>query len=157
MITVRDVTPGDSPILLEWRNDPVTRASSLSTAPVDEESHRRWLDRAITDPDRCLYIGEQDGEPIGTVRLDGQGGVAEISITVAPAHRGRGLSLPLLLSGIEEYRRMAGSGVRIIARIRAENAISRALFASAGFREESIADDVLLLTWTDAVSEEAPS
>lgn len=157
MITVRDVTPGDSSTLLEWRNDPVTRASSLSTAPVAAESHRRWLARTISDPNRCLYIGEQDGEPIGTIRFDRQGDVAETSITVAPTHRRRGLSLPLLLSGMEEYRRKAGDGVRIIARIRVENAISRALFASAGFREEGITDDVLLLTWNDAVSEEAPS
>lgn len=148
VITLRHVAPEDADILLAWRNDPTTRSASLSSVEIDRSAHIAWLGRTIADPERALYIGELDGSPIGTVRFDRDSAdAAEISITVAPAHRGRRLSLPLLQAGLDANAAEASAPTLILARIREENAASRALFAAAGFREVGgPTDGVLLLS-----------
>lgn len=148
---MRRVTLEDADVLLEWRNDPATRAASLSTVPVERASHIRWLSRTVGDPRHELYIGEQGDVAVGTVRFDlAPEGVAEVSITVAPLHRGRGLALPLLRAGLEAHANTTKNCRRILARIREENVASRALFASAGFREIDTLGGVLILAWEES-------
>lgn len=143
---MRHVAPEDADILLSWRNDPTTRSASLTSAEIDRPAHIAWLDRTIADPTRALFIGELDGTPIGTVRFDrDESDAAEASITVAPAHRGRRLSLPLLRAGLESYAADASSTTLILARIREENTASRALFAAAGFEPVGMPTDGVLL------------
>ncbi|WP_254409655.1 GNAT family N-acetyltransferase [Streptomyces sp. AC495_CC817] len=144
---MRAASPDDAEMLLTWRNDPATRSASLQSEEVPLAVHLRWLEGVLSDQSRTLLVGELDGEPVGTVRFDAQdvsAQDAEVSITVAPAHRGRGLSRPLLDAGIRAYT-VGAPAVRILARIRTENAASRSLFRGAGFTEVSRVDDVLLL------------
>jgi RimJ/RimL family protein N-acetyltransferase len=144
---MRAVTADDADVLLAWRNHPATRAASLNTAEIDRATHVDWLARTIADPTRVLYIGQQGEVPIGTVRfdLDEDPDTAEVSITVSPSHRGRGLSLPLLRAGLTEFAAEPRRRSVIRALIREENGASRSLFDAAGFREESRADGVLHL------------
>lgn len=155
---MRAVAMEDAGVLLAWRNDPVTRAASLSTAAVDMPAHLDWLSRTISAPDRLLYIGERDGVAVGTVRFDLDGDdpdAAEVSITVGPSHRGRKLSLPLLRAGLATFVGDARGRSVIHAVIRVENSASRALFDAAGFREVSRNDGVLSLV--QDLSRERPS
>lgn len=99
-IELRRATEADRDLLLSWRNDPATRASSRSTGVIDLQEHAAWLKDILADPSRLLLIGEQEGTPIGTVRFDPREPApdVEVSLTIAPDHRGRGLSVPLLLA-----------------------------------------------------------
>jgi UDP-2,4-diacetamido-2,4,6-trideoxy-beta-L-altropyranose hydrolase len=94
-VTVRPATAADALAVLAWRNDPHTRAMSRDQDEVDTAAHVAWFAAALADPRRTLLIGEADGEAIGMVRLD-HGDEPEVSINLNPAHRGRGLSAPLL-------------------------------------------------------------
>ncbi|QEA29077.1 GNAT family N-acetyltransferase [Microbacterium sp. CBA3102] len=154
VIIIRAVTPGDAGLLLSWRNDPETRVASLSSASVDWETHVAWLTRTLSDPLRTLYIGELGGTAIGTVRFDqDEAGAAEVSITVAPAQRGRRLSLPLLRAGMATYAAAHPSTKNVIARVREENTASRSLFAAGGFTEmDRSADGVIRMTSAPATS-----
>lgn len=147
---MRAVTLDDADMLLAWRNDATTRTASLSTAEVTSEEHVAWLLRAIADPDRILYIGvdEVTGQPVGTVRFDISSATdtAEVSITVAPSQRGKRLSLPVLLAGIQSFAAEPRTTPEILARIREENLASRALFDAAGFTEIDRDDRVLILS-----------
>lgn len=135
-LSLRPATDADSARLLEWRNDAQTRAMAISQARVPLEDHRRWLRARLADADTLLTIVEQDGTPVGTVRLDRRApGEAEISITIAPDARGRGLARPAIELGVE-HARAAWSVARVTARVRRENAASLRAFAAAGFTVE---------------------
>jgi spore coat polysaccharide biosynthesis predicted glycosyltransferase SpsG/RimJ/RimL family protein N-acetyltransferase len=134
-ITVRRATAADSDLLLAWRNDPLTRRWSVTTDPVPVDDHRRWLAKALTD--RVLLVAEEHGTPIGTVRFDPRGpGEAEVSITLAPAARGRALAGPVLGAAHDEL-----PGVRVVARVHRDNHASRRLFAAAGYRPAGLPPD----------------
>lgn len=129
---IRLATAGDWALLLEWRNDEGTRLSSINTEPVAEDPHRAWLDASISSPDRHLFIVEVDGEPVGTTRLDRREDGWEISITVAPEHRGKGLGGVLLDVTTEWFDREIG-GDAILSTIKPSNPASLALFAKKGY------------------------
>jgi spore coat polysaccharide biosynthesis predicted glycosyltransferase SpsG/RimJ/RimL family protein N-acetyltransferase len=131
-VTVRRATAADARLLHEWRNDPTTRQASRSSDEVAWDDHVRWVDRVLGDPARQLYVAEQAGAPIGTVRWDRLGGGDwEVSITVAPQARGRGLAVPLLRAG-EDALQTEG-GARLIATVHVDNVPSRRLFERAGY------------------------
>ncbi|OQB75894.1 MAG: hypothetical protein BWX92_02310 [Deltaproteobacteria bacterium ADurb.Bin135] len=91
-IRLRPATMKDADILLEWRNDPETRKASHNTAEVQRNDHISWLSRTLGNPDRRLYVAEENGDPVGTVRADFSDGVWELSWTVSPRARGRGVA-----------------------------------------------------------------
>ncbi len=127
--TVRPATSADTALLLEWRNDPLTRRWSRSADPVSMADHTAWLSRVLADADRHLLVAEHEGRPVGTVRFDREGEAWEVSITVAPAARGRRLAVPMLLAA---ERRLGPAVIR--ANVHSANAASLALFRRAGYR-----------------------
>lgn len=93
MITFRNATINDARLLFVWRNDPITRLSSHNSDEIFFDSHVSWLNATLANPMRQLFIAEEDGKPVGTVRVDReQDGSAELSWTVAPEARGRGIA-----------------------------------------------------------------
>lgn len=132
-VTLRLAERRDSSHLLDWRNDPVTRANSRSTGPIARESHEAWLDRALVDPNRRIWIAESGDAKLGTVSAvrEPSGGV-EISITVAPERRGRGVGAAMLAAGVAETRRV-WPAAEIRAVVRTGNEASRRLFEGCGF------------------------
>ncbi|WP_181773491.1 GNAT family N-acetyltransferase [Amycolatopsis pittospori] len=137
----REATEADAGLLLEWRNDPRTRQASRSSGVVALDEHSAWLRGVLESPERVLYVVELDGSPVGTVRFDREDeGVWEISITVAPESRGRGLSGAVLAEGERAFT--AGHRVRmVLAAVHQDNAASAALFDRAGYTETSPAVD----------------
>ncbi len=156
-LTVRPATLPDSRQLWEWRNDPVTRAGSRTSAEVPWDDHVRWLTESLTRSDRMLFLVEDEVGPVGTVRWDlaaepagtaePEGGWQgpqsqdwEVSITVAPQRRGQRLARPLLRAGEEallETTRCGGSGragvTAYLAVVHRDNRASVRLFESSGY------------------------
>jgi len=137
-VAVRRAGPGDRDLLLDWANDPATRAASFHPGRIDPETHDRWFAARLASANGGIWIGEVDGWPIGQVRVtrvDFDWRRGEVSISLAAEARGRGLSLPLLLAAMT----VAGRDLDVttfVAAIRHGNAASRALFLGAGFSEE---------------------
>ena len=90
-VELRRATMEDAGLLLGWRNDPETRAASHQTEPVRHADHIDWLRRVLANPGRQLFVALEQGEPVGTLRADFADGVHELSWTVAPEARGRGV------------------------------------------------------------------
>ncbi len=133
-LSLRPATEADGPRLREWRNDPDARAASRNTAEVGDAEHAAWLAGVIADPDRQLLICELDGEPVGQVRFDRLAeGRYEISLILAPAARGRGLSPRLISLGVERLCE-SDPGAEVEAHVRMGNLRSLAAFSRAGFR-----------------------
>lgn len=132
-VTARRATEADASVLFDWRNDPIARASSRSTAELVWEDHLAWVTRVLDDPRRLLLIAELDGEPAGTVRWDQHTDLDwEVSISVAPGNRGLGLGRAVLDAG-EALLRRQRSTVRMLAGIHRDNSASRRLFQRAGY------------------------
>ncbi len=136
---VRRATPGDSDLLLAWRNDAETRMQSIDTAPVLPGDHARWYAAVLRDPDRDLLVVGSGDAHVGTVRFDRlDPGSIEVSLTLAPEVRGQGLAGTVLACGEEHLSSSSGAAVRVVARVREDNHASLALFRRAGY---SPADD----------------
>ena len=147
MLSLRPASPDDEHLILSWRNDASTRAASFSTAEIAPEEHHRWFIRKLLDPHCALLVVEQDGVPVGQVRLDRVAQeVAEISIGLAPEARGRGLGREALRQAVLDAPRLLF--VRSLkASVKRENAASLAAFAAAGFHVVAEDDDAVELLY----------
>lgn len=136
-IRVRRATPEDEKRVLEWKNDPDTRAASFNPEEISAAAHHRWY-RARLDDDRCVMcIVEDQGMPIGNVRFSiEEPGVAEVHIALDREFRSKGLSVPAMRIACALATREARLRT-IRARVRRWNEPSMRLFRSAGFVEES--------------------
>ncbi len=134
-ILIRDASPEDSPDIWAWRNDPRTRAMSITPAPVAWDVHRAWYEATLTDPDRRLFLGvlEPPGQVMGICRFDLKSpeGPAEVSINLNPAMRGKGLSIPFLRLAIDRF--LAERCIDLVALIKRENEASIQCFSKSGF------------------------
>lgn len=135
----RSATAADARLLFEWRNDPETRARSRSSDVVPWESHVAWLSRAIDDPDRRLLVVLSGDIPVATARWDRLSGTDwEVSLTVAPEHRGRGLAAAVLATA--ESALAVDAPVRHLAAVHSGNEPSLKLFRRAGYLPHRPAD-----------------
>ncbi|MBE1499420.1 RimJ/RimL family protein N-acetyltransferase [Amycolatopsis lexingtonensis] len=131
----REATEADAELLLDWRNDPRTRQSSRSTAVVALDEHLAWLRGVLADPQRLLLVVEHEETPVGTVRFDRRDGDGwEVSITLAPESRGRGLSGAVLAEGERAARDRLGVRT-VLAAVHLDNTASAKLFERAGYAE----------------------
>jgi RimJ/RimL family protein N-acetyltransferase len=138
---VRDATEADAAMLLAWRNDPAVRQASRSTGLIALEDHLRWLRGVLAAPGRLLLVLAEAGTPVGTVRFDDEGDRQwEVSITLAPESRGRGLSREVLAAG-ERTLAERTDAAAVLAAVHQDNAASAALFAGSGYVEVAPAAD----------------
>ena len=129
----RPATGTDSGLLLGWRNDPGVRAGSRSTEMVAEAEHQAWFSGTLTDPGRTLLVVESSERPVGTVRFDERPGEAEISVTIARSHRGRGIGSRVIAEASELYLSSRPHVPRVLAEVRESNRSSVAAFERAGY------------------------
>lgn len=146
-LVLRPAEQRDAIDLLDWRNDPATRANSRNTGEIALETHMGWLGRALADRDRRIWIAEQGGRKLGTVSAtQADRAEIEVSITVAPEKRGRGVGAAMLRAAVAETARVwPDRPVRAL--IRAGNDASRRLFASCGFKAVDEDDGFLVYRW----------
>lgn len=136
---LRLATTADAAMLLAWRNDPLTRQQSRSTELVALGQHIGWLESVLADAGRRLFVGEVGGVAVGTGRLDVLPDArVEVSWTIAPEHRGRGLGTALVAALVAAAQREF-PGATLYAEIKDDNAPSQAVATRAGFQlEESV-------------------
>lgn len=96
-LSLRRAVQDDAKQLLDWANDPVTRQASFNAEPIPWETHVGWFNRRLED-ENCAFFIATDGEhDLGTVRFDRrEPDVTEISFSLAPDARGRGLGSKLI-------------------------------------------------------------
>ena len=140
----------DARMLLEWANDPVTRQASFNTEPIAWETHVAWLQRRLNDEQCAFYIAEDGTQAVGTVRFDlREAAVAEISLSLAPSARGRGLGPKLIRMGtfavLDE-----GFCDEVRGRVKHTNTPSLRAFERAGFGKRTQDTESVEFTATTA-------
>lgn len=83
-ILIRQANTQDSHNLFKWRNNSSIRAVSNSKALISWKDHKRWFATVLADQNRELLIGSISNKPIGVVRFDKVGDIAEVSIYLVP-------------------------------------------------------------------------
>lgn len=123
-------------MLFDWRNDEETRQQSINTAPLERSAHEQWLAKTFINPNRRLFIFEENGIPAGTCRIDREvepdgREVFELSWTIAPNYRGKGLGKKMLgeLLAKESLR-----GKLVKATVKGDNLASVKMAEKFGFR-----------------------
>ena len=136
MVILRPAMMADADRLLRWRNDADTRAQSRSVEEASTVDHIGWLSYLLAHPATSrLYIAEEEGLAVGTGRLDLSENTAELSLTVAPEHRGRGLARQIIHLLVAEAGRLGYA--MITAEVKGRNARSLAAFLASGFLPSS--------------------
>ncbi len=127
MINLRKVTVEDAENLLKWKNEEDTRRNSIVTGEIIKlENHLEWLKKTLTDPTVQFWIIEDDGVPVGDLRLNHGETESEISIRLDKSCRGKGLATAVI--GMVECPK------RLVAKIVAHNLASMRVFISNGYK-----------------------
>jgi UDP-2,4-diacetamido-2,4,6-trideoxy-beta-L-altropyranose hydrolase len=132
-ILLRRARPEDCRLIWKWANEPTIRAVSFSSEPIPWESHVRWFEAKLADPN-CLLLIAENGQhkEIGQIRYELQGAEAEVSVSLDPAARGKGYGAAMIAASARDAFARPG-----IARLRAytkpDNEASIRAFLKAGY------------------------
>lgn len=132
----RPAQPADVQLFFDWANDPLTRQQSFNTNPISWEKHVDWFAKKIIDPNTLMLVFEnQQGQPVGQVRLERLGPEIIIGISLDAAFRGQGLAHEMIRASAEAFRnQFPETNEPIHAYIRPENRASIRSFEKAGFK-----------------------
>jgi N-acetylneuraminate synthase len=145
-LTMRRATADDARTIWNWRNDPATRANSMTTRSIPWPEHQAWLMARLADPRTAFYMLEDDGgHTVAQVRYERRTpDVAEVHITVAPEYRGRGLAAAALQATVPQA--MADLQVRRVdATVKVGNLPSLRAFERSGFTRDTVDGDLVRL------------
>jgi RimJ/RimL family protein N-acetyltransferase len=127
---LRKATFNDWKILLDWRNDSLTRENSFNQNKVSKQTHKLWFNDSLLNSYREIYILEDDIIPVGTIRSDNISTNQYIlSWSIAPDQRGKGYGTKIL----EIY--LQGKTGNFIAEIKPENIASIKMVQKNGFNQ----------------------
>lgn len=128
----------DAGFLYNLRNEEQVRAVSWRTTFVDTEEHLDWFDRVLEDPNRVLYILEENRVSVGQVRYDVEGETAEVSISVPSHFCGRGYGTTGLKETVKIFFESFPKVSIIFAHIKLDNIASIRIFEKAGYKNKKI-------------------
>jgi spore coat polysaccharide biosynthesis protein SpsF len=135
VLIVRRAGLADAEDVWRWRNDPGTRAMSISPEEVAWDEHARWFAASLNDRHRQLYLGclGNASRKVGICRFDTDPGkgMAWASINLDPAMRGLNLSRRLLAAGIRLF--LVERAVDLWATVKKRNTASIRCFTRCGF------------------------
>jgi len=87
---LREVKKSDWEVLLEWRNDKITRQNFFNSDLVSVSEHKEYIKNTITNPNRTVFILEYNEIPVGIIREDRlEKDELELSYTISPMYRGK--------------------------------------------------------------------
>lgn len=139
-LRLRPANADDIELVRELYDD----AQTINSILVDmdeaefEDAHREWFEDLVSDPDRELFIVEEDGVPVGTVGAERVEGATELSWTVAPASRGHGVGRRM----VRQLARQIGGP--LIARIPLDDLASIRIAETAGLRRSKVEQGAVL-------------
>ena len=108
------------------------RRWSFTSDPISLNDHRQWFAKKLMDPNAHMYMAELDGQCVGQIRFDVAEKVAEVSVSVDSASRGKGYGTRIIMLGLDRLCSDADVS-EIHAQIKSDNKASLAAFHKAGF------------------------
>ena len=126
---LREVVKSDWKVLLEWRNDKITRQNSFNSELISINKHKEYIRNTITNPNRTLFILECNEIPVGTIREDRlEKDEFELSYTISPMHRGKKIGHIMISLYLIERK------VSFLCEVKEENDSSIKMIEKLGFK-----------------------
>lgn len=126
-LIIRQATLNDAKVLLEWRNDPVTRHFRNDPRIITIEEHLLWLKKRQSS-DNKIYIFEDRGIAVGNICVDVSARGVELGWIVAPNYRGNGIANKM----VELVKERFPDSTIFWAKIRFDNVASIKVAKKAG-------------------------
>lgn len=147
---LRLVTKQDESLLLQWRNDPLVRAVSVSSEPISAREHHIWFSKLLSSESTFCFIGVSEScvgnDAVGYCRFESKSAhLYEISIAIDPARQGKGHGAELLHHSCRALVGIVDGRLVVSAKIKTDNWRSRHIFRAAGFVAFSIGKDFVRL------------
>ncbi len=136
-LSLRLATLEDAQILFEWRNDSLVRAASHNQDEVSFENHLSWLKKSLKNPTRELYIVEENGIRIGTIRSDWDDGAYTLSWTIDSEFRNKGFGKRMVCLLVKKIK------VPLRAEVKVGNTPSIKIAEEVGLQLDYIKDGVM--------------
>ena len=137
-ISLRDAEAEDVERLFNWRQEPAVDRWMYSVPPTRAQ-HEAWFSSFLSDPDRKGFIILRNGEPCGSLTLEGVVSAqrrAKWGWYIGDAEaRGRGAGRAAQALGLDEAFGRLGLQ-KVWSEIRAENETALKAQTWAGFRRE---------------------
>jgi len=128
---LRKATHNDWKILLDWRNDPTTKENSFNQDKISLKTHRLWFNDSLLNPQRNIYILEDNLTSVGSIRSDNiLHNQYLLSWSIAPNQREKGYGNKIL----EIY--LQDKTGKFIAEIKPENIASIKMVQKNGFKKQ---------------------
>lgn len=143
-LVCRPWTVSDEWLLLDWANDPATRASAFQPQRISPEGHHAWLARRLGDQGlfRLFMIETANGVEVGQVRFERSEDAWIISYSLAREFRGLGLGSAVLQLALDALQQAVGSTV-VAGFVRPENTASRRVFDRLHFTAARVDDKAI--------------
>ena len=141
-VMLRRAELADCERVYEYNFAPDVRAVSGSQVAVPYADHARWFGRRIADPTYPIWIVEQAGQAVGTVRIDRLDASGRISIALSAEARGRGTGRRAIALACASW------DGPVIAEIHPSNDRSRACFVACGFAPRGRNDALDVFAWS---------
>lgn len=134
-VTLRAANHADCRKLFSWQKDPNSRRYCRNPHPPTWEEHKRWFEVSMENPLRKIFVVEDDGTPVGVVRLDickDKPEEAEVSILISPGWKKRKYGKRALIALRRRFNAYA-----LWAEVLPANKVSQKLFASVGYQRSA--------------------
>ncbi len=145
---LRPAKISDAELLYNWRNDPLTRQFSHHQEEIDFNAHYAWLKNSLHNENRKIHIVYIDIEPVGTVREDFSDGITELSWTVNPDFRGKGIGEAMVSFVANRIKNP------IKAEVKESNTASKRIAEACGMRLEKTQNKVMFFYRDAKLSQE---
>lgn len=132
IISLNKIEKDDCDIILNWRNDPISRLNSKNKNLILKKDHIKWFNLKLNSKNDITLIAKISHLRLGTVRYDKiNEKLFEVSINLNPNFRKIGLSKKIL--NLSE-KKIKARGVLIKAFVLKENLASIKLFKSCNYK-----------------------
>jgi len=134
-VIIKKASIDDMIDVYSWRNDPLTRIMNADSSIVVLANHKKWFENSLINPNREMYVGFINKIKIGVTRFDlnKNQNIAEVSINLNPAMRGKRLSFSLLSNSIDFY--LQNKKIKLIAKVKKKNLKSLSIFKKLKFKK----------------------
>jgi len=148
MVSLREITKNDTPLILKWRNSEFVSKNFVIREKFTEQSQKNWLENVIAKGKAVQYIILYDNTPIGSVYIRDIDNIhknGEFGIFIGEKdYIGKGLSL----SATKEILKIAFKELnlhRVYLRVFPDNIPAIKTYEKAGFETEGILKDTVFV------------
>lgn len=138
-MTIRQAqnTKQDCDLVFSLSNDPLVRACSFNTNPIEYEQHCKWFAKTVSDSNILFFLVFEGEDFVGQIRFNRNSEVSMdcvISLSITERFRGKHIARQFIELGIEEMHNKWYGITTIVAEVKSDNAASNALFIKEGFK-----------------------